>query len=509
MKNKLKSLLAVFLSIACVLATTPVLGFAAENNTLWLNGTSITDSEGNALSETPKANSGDTIQKLESADEGFFTVYINGKADSEAANYAGAASSPSYTNPEDAETATGNTYYDKYTVPAAPEGYKDGAEISISAVEEEKLADGKSPLKVKLTYAPEEYTVTYYLSENETFGEAQTYKYGDEIIPPTAPVKEGYDFAGWILGTGSSESDEYKKLPEKMPAENLSVYASWTLKNISISFISDGNEVSKTKAPYGSDISATVPDDPSKDGYIFAGWLDAEGNNVYSYKTIPATDTVFTAKWLKNGNVTYMVGDKTYETYEVKEGDKIPVPEENPKKFGQVFKGWEPEIPDAMPAEDQVFTAKFEVDKEFVTIVIGGTVIAGGVIAGLGAAAITGISIVGGIIALLGVASNINKAYTVTYKVDGEVYKTYSVASGKEIPVPEKPEKDGFEFVGWTPEIPDKMPKKNMTFEAEWSEKDTDIPSTGSAAAGVAALAALGISSAIAVIFAKKKKDNK
>lgn len=509
MKNKLKSSLAVLLSIACVLATTPVLGFAAENNTLWLNGTSITDSEGNALSEIPKVNSGDIIKKLESAEEGFFTVYINGEADSEAANYADASSAESYTNPEDAETATGNIYYDNYTVPATPAGYKGGAEISISAVEGEKLADGKSPLKVELTYAPEEYTVTYYLSENEAYGEAQTYKYGDEIVPPAAPEKEGYDFAGWILGTESSENDKYEKLPEKMPAESLKVYASWTLKNISISFISDGDEISKTKAPYGSDISASVPDDPSKDGYVFAGWFDAEGNNVYSYQTVPAADVEFTAKWLKNGNVTYMVGDKTYETYEVKEGDKIPVPEENPKKFGQVFKGWEPEIPDAMPAEDQVFTAKFEIDKEFVTIVVGGTIIAGGVIAGLGAAAITGISIIGGIIALLGVASNINKAYTVTYKVDGNVYKTYSVASGKKIPVPDAPTKDGFEFIGWTPDIPDEMPKKNMTFEAEWSEKDTDIPSTGSAAAGAAALAALGISSAIAIIFAKKKKESK
>ena len=49
--------------------------------------------------------------------------------------------------------------------------------------------------------------------------------------------------------------------------------------------------------------------------------------------------------------------------------------------------------------------------------------------------------------------------------------------------------------------------KKNLTFEAEWSEYDPDIPDTGSSAAGIAALAALAVSAAAAIIFAKKKKD--
>ena len=223
---------------------------------------------------------------------------------------------------------------------------------------------------------------------------------------------------------------------------------------------------------------------------------------------------VFTAKWLKNGNVVYMVDKKTYETYDVTEGEKIPVPKD-PKKFGYKFKGWTPEIPDEMPSENLTFTAEWELDKNFISVVVGGTVIAGGIItaiAGAGAAAITGISIIGGIIALIGVASGINRTYTVTYKVDGKVYKTYKLEAGKKITTPADPTKDGYKFTGWTPDIPDEMPKKDLTFEATWKEindnskVDVDIPSTGSTKAGIAALAALAISAAAAIII-KKKKD--
>ena len=286
--------------------------------------------------------------------------------------------------------------------------------------------------------------------------------------------------------------------------------ASWKLKEINISFISDEAEIKKATVPFGSSIEETVPEDPQKEGFIFAGWFDENGKNVFDYNTVPSEDITFNAKWLRNGNVVYMSEGKTYEAFEVKEGDKIPLPEKNPQKFAHKFTGWTPEIPDTMPAEDLVFDAKYELDKDFVTVMIGGTVIAGGIIAGIGTA-ITGLSIVGGIIAVIGLSSvigNVNKTYTATYKVDGKIYKTYRITSGSKITVPESPKKDGYVFVGWNPEIPDKMPKKNLTFEAVWSEIKTDIPDTGSAVSGIASFISFAVSSAAAILFAKKKKYN-
>ncbi len=435
MKNKLKGMLAVILSIACILTVMPLSGFAAEETT------------------TEQNNSVETTVNAET------TV----PAETET------------TKPESSETT-------------APETTKsENSETDSSEAEE--------------------YGITYYLSEKEQYGEEKKFAVGSTIVHPEAPEKDGFKFSGWILG---EENGKAVPVPEKMPSNDLKAYASWEVKSYNISYTVDGVTNVKT-ALFGSDIAETAPADPEKEGYVFAGWFDKNGKNLYDYSTVPSNDIEFTAKWLRDGNVVYLVDGKTYEAYEVREGEKIPVPE-NPKKFAHKFVKWDPEIPEVMPSEDLEFKAVWEIDKDFVTLVIGGTVVAGGIIAAVAGAAITGVSIIGGIIAILGIASNINKSYTVTYKVDGSVYKTYKHEAGDKITVPANPTKSGYKFEGWTPEIPDKMPKQNLTFTAKWSEikdnsnTDAEIPSTGSTKAGIAAFSALAIS-AVAAFIIKKKKE--
>ena len=217
-----------------------------------------------------------------------------------------------------------------------------------------------------------------------------------------------------------------------MPENNLKAYPSWEIQSYNISYTLDGVTTVK-EAVFGSDIALSAPADPEKEGHVFAGWFDKNGKNLFDYSTVPAGDLEFVAKWLRDGNVIYLVDGKTYEAYEVREGEEIPVPE-NPKKFAHKFVGWNPEIPEEMPSSDLEFEAVWEIDKEFVTLVIGGTVVAGGIVAAIAGAAITGISIIGGIIAIIGVASNIKKTYTVTYKVDGSVYKSYKHEAGEKLP---------------------------------------------------------------------------
>ena len=235
---------------------------------------------------------------------------------------------------------------------------------------------------------------------------------------------------------------------------------------------------------------------------------------------MPAHDLTYTATWVNvpvepdEFTATYYVDGEIYRTYIVKEGETVPVPE-TPKKFGYKFVGWDPEVPATMPAENLEFEAQFEVDKTFVAVVIGGTVIAGGVIAaiaGMNAAWITAVSIIGGIIVIVGVAELVKHTHTVTYMVDGEVYKTYKVVEGTKIPVPADPEKDGAKFKGWDPEVPERMGNTDLVFEATWEEAggiiDVVIPDTGSAS-GIAAFAAIsGAAAAAYVIISKKKKED-
>ncbi len=52
--------------------------------------------------------------------------------------------------------------------------------------------------------------------------------------------------------------------------------------------------------------------------------------------------------------------------------------------------------------------------------------------------------------------------YTLTYLVDGEVYKTYQLKAGDPIDPEPAPKKEGYEFSGWSP-IPATMPAENLT----------------------------------------------
>ena len=60
------------------------------------------------------------------------------------------------------------------------------------------------------------------------------------------------------------------------------------------------------------------------------------------------------------------------------------------------------------------------------------------------------------------------KSYNVTYKIDGEVYETYSVECFAEIPTPDVPTKDGYTFMGWS-EIPSYMPEKDIVINGSFA----------------------------------------
>ncbi len=75
-----------------------------------------------------------------------------------------------------------------------------------------------------------------------------------------------------------------------------------------------------------------------------------------------------------------------------------------------------------------------------------------------------------------------NTKYTLTYMVDGEVYKTSQVAEGSTITPEPAPTKEGYEFSGWST-IPATMPAEDVTITGTFSlitdEDEITIKSTG------------------------------
>lgn len=406
-------------------------------------------------------------------------------------------------------TKTGNVgEQEAAPVPPTKEGYTfvcwtdaNGGEVTFPVTYTEDT------INVYAKWEASELTVTYYLAVGaEDPLEVQTYETGDAIIPAALP--EGYECDGWVDADGNP-------LPAVMGTKSLVVYPkNLTPKSYNLTFDANGghfgddetNTSITSQVLYGSEIKRPAP--PVRDGYVFAGWEP----NVEA--VMPNHDLTYTAKWEtapvdgETYSAVFLVDGVPHAQYVLKEGDVIPVPAD-PQKFGYKFKGWEPEVPSTMPAHNVEFVATWEVDKEFITVVIGGVVISGGVIAaiaGINASIIAGIGIIGGIITITVIAKN---TYTVKYIVDGETYKTYKVLAGTKIPVPADPTKEGYVFDGWDPEVPDKMPAADQTFTAKWkAAADDDIPATGSASAGLAAFGIISAAAAAAYVITKKKKED-
>ena len=129
---------------------------------------------------------------------------------------------------------------------------------------------------------------------------------------------------------------------------------------------------------------------------------------------MPDHDVTVTGTFIPNNyTITYFVDGQIYKTYTVAYGSVI-TPEPAPTKEGYTFSGWT-YIPSTMPASDVAVMGSFSIN-----------------------------------------------SYTLTYEVDGQVYKTYTVEYGVAITPEPEPVKEGYTFSGWN-EIPEKMPAHDVT----------------------------------------------
>ena len=129
------------------------------------------------------------------------------------------------------------------------------------------------------------YTVTFDTDGGSNAAQ-QTVHYGDKAVKPADLTKSGYTFDGWY--TEAEHNSEYKfDVPVK---KNITLYAKWNVNQYTITFDSNGGTaVDSITADYGTAI--TAPSDPTRTGYIFAGW------DKQIPSTMPAEDMTITAKW--------------------------------------------------------------------------------------------------------------------------------------------------------------------------------------------------------------------
>ena len=121
-------------------------------------------------------------------------------------------------------------------------------------------------------------------------------------VQTNVPTRVGYTFAGWNTkadGTGDSyKGGDVVTLTDETGNGGIRVdlYAQWTANTYTITLDAGDGKTEKVTVTYGQPIGELPT--PTKDGYTFEGWYDADGNKIVSgliYTTLG--DTTLTAKW--------------------------------------------------------------------------------------------------------------------------------------------------------------------------------------------------------------------
>ena len=273
----------------------------------------------------------------------------------------------------------------------------------------------------------------------------------------------------------------WSEVPETMPMHDVTVTGSFTANSYTLIYMLDGEAFRTETVVFGTAI--TEPEVPVKEGYTFSGWSEMP-------ETMPAKDvTVIGSYTINSYTLTYMVDGDIYKTYELEYGASITA-ETEPTKEGHTFSGWS-EVPEKMPARNVTVTGSFAINSYTLTYMVDGDIYKtyeleyGASITAEAEPTKEGYTFSGWSevpetmpaedVTVTG--TYIVNVYKAIYILDGEIFKTENVAYGNEIPLPEVPEKDGYIFTGWE-NVPETMPAYDIVLMGKYEKADgVDSPS--------------------------------
>ncbi|EBF5841147.1 LPXTG cell wall anchor domain-containing protein [Listeria monocytogenes] len=292
-----------------------------------------------------------------------------------------------------------------------------------------------NPVTLYARFTMNNYTATF---NNDGTTTTQTVDYQEALTEPTEPTKDGYTFDGWY--DAQTGGNKWNFATNKMPANNITLYARYSVKSYTATFDKEGTTTTQT-ANYDSLL--TEPTAPTKDGYTFDGWYDAEtGGNKWNFATnkMPAKNVTLYARFTVKSYTATFDKDGTTTTQTVNYDSLIQEPTA-PTKDGYTFTGWYDAetggnkwdfAANKMPAKNVTLYARFSTN-----------------------------------------------AYTATFDKEGTT-TTQAVDYDSLLTEPTAPTKDGYTFDGWYDAetggtkwnfATNKMPAKNMTLYARFSLK--------------------------------------
>lgn len=351
--------------------------------------------------------------------------------------------------PDETSSVASKTEATATVVPEAKDNYTVDTEKSVlEAVVE---PDGSTVLKIY--YALDKTTISFDVDGTVTEVEGLI---GADVPADKVPAteKDGYTFEGWEAADGTVSENA----PATFPEESETLKAVWTPKQYKVTYISDVIDngdgtttnvivegFNEKLVDCGADVPA--PEMPTKVGYTFGGWFDADGVQNTEYKTMPAKDLVFTAKWNSIDGVPY-----TFEVYEMKVDGTYPD-----------------------TATSTTTLTDGEVGK---TVTVGYTAPAGFTLAD---SKLSGKIVAGEDLVLYAYIARNEHKFTAYYDTEkSSIVAQDDYLYGAPIAAVADPVKQGYAFTGWVDEsgasvtIPGLMGDEDITVYATWSENAFD-----------------------------------
>lgn len=120
-------------------------------------------------------------------------------------------------------------------------------------------------MTVKAQYEAMTYSVTFLNWDGTQLGATQQVTYGQAAVAPSVPARSGYTFAGWSADFSKVTSNLTVKAMFAKEGQYLVTFIDWDETTLKCEIVDAGG-------------SATAPEDPVREGYIFAGWSGSYTN---------------------------------------------------------------------------------------------------------------------------------------------------------------------------------------------------------------------------------------
>jgi uncharacterized repeat protein (TIGR02543 family) len=190
------------------------------------------------------------------------------------------------------------------------------------------FADVTANLTVTATYAINLYTIAFQ-SNGGTAVAPLMQNYGTAVSAPVQPTFENMVFLGWFAEPALTTSYVFTT----MPAQNITLYAKWTIVQYTVTFEDyDGSVITTQSVDHGSD--ALAPNsNPTRTGYTFQSW-NVPYADITANLTVTATYTInsYSIHFDANGGSAVNTIVQNYAT--------AVVAPAAPTRTGYMFDGW-------------------------------------------------------------------------------------------------------------------------------------------------------------------------